>query len=321
MLNYLTVPIDNQLFDQAKQYAVARGASLGTIIGNYLTQMATAPVNTQQAERVLETLTRYSANQLSRKTVMELLGIDYGELILMMAEHQLPLPSLPEPILTEMATQFVKIWQEFTMTRTVLAIPDSGPLISLSVANRLDLLLQLDMPIYVVDHVIHECTKDLSRMGAQTIMDFIRTHPQIIQVAETFVGSAARQEREAGGTLKRRGLGEAAIAEFVANLDDKLAPDQPVLILFEDSDLYRINVFVQGNVHLLSTKAFLIGLEECGIVPSAEEIWQTILLGGRRPSAKLIDQPAPRRNSYWKPLRFNSETVGSAGNLVVAKVS
>ncbi len=56
------------------------------------------------------------------------------------------------------------------MKRTVLVIPDSGPLISLSVANRLDLLLKLDMPIYVVDQVFYECTKDLTKIGAQAIL-------------------------------------------------------------------------------------------------------------------------------------------------------
>jgi len=39
------------------------------------------------------------------------------------------------------------------MKRTVLAIPDSGPLISLGVADRLDLLLDLDIPIYIIDQV------------------------------------------------------------------------------------------------------------------------------------------------------------------------
>ncbi len=131
------------------------------------------------------------------------------------------------------------------------------------------------------------------------ILEFVTSYPEIIHLEETFVGKAAKQERTMG-TTKHRGLGEAAIAEFLANLDDKIARTDPVLVLFEDSDIRRINAFVQGNVHLLSTRALLIGMEECGIIASAEEVWQAILNAGRVPSAKFIDQPSQTVNSYWK---------------------
>ena len=158
------------------------------------------------------------------------------------------------------------------MKHTVLAIPDSGPLISLSVADRLNLLLKLNMPIYVVDQVLYECTGDLTRLGAKTIVDFVTNNPDVLHVEDTFVGKAAKNERDSGVLKKHRGLGEAAIAEFFANIDDKIEPSEPVLILFEDSDIRRINAFIQGNAHLLSTKALLVGMEECNIIESAEAI-------------------------------------------------
>ncbi len=170
------------------------------------------------------------------------------------------------------------------MIRTVLAIPDSGPLISLGVANRLDLLLKLNMPIYVVDQVLYECTNDLSRLGAKAIIDFVENHPKIVHIEETFVGKAAKIERDSGVKKRHRGLGEAAIAEFFANLDDKVDPAYPVLILFEDSDIRRINALIQGNAHLLSTKALIVGLKECKLIESADSIWQSIILGGRKPA-------------------------------------
>jgi hypothetical protein len=75
-----------------------------------------------------------------------------------------------------------------------------------------------------------------------------------------------------------------------------------VLILFEDSDIRRINAFIHGNVHLLSTKALLVGMEECKIIESADAIWQSIILAGRKPSEKMIDQPSPPifGGSSWK---------------------
>lgn len=52
---------------------------------------------------------------------------------------------------------------------------------------------------------------------------------------------------------RQRGLGEAAIAEFYSRIDEFIDPDEPVLVLFEDSDVRRITALVRGNVHLLST--------------------------------------------------------------------
>ncbi|RKZ50702.1 MAG: hypothetical protein DRR16_06605 [Candidatus Parabeggiatoa sp. nov. 3] len=108
------------------------------------------------------------------------------------------------------------------MKRTVLAIPDSGPLISLGIAERLDLLLKLDMPVYIIDHVLYECTNDLTRLGAKSIVDFVKNNPDYVHVEETFVGKVAKQERESGLKKRHRGLGEAAIAEFFAQIDDKI---------------------------------------------------------------------------------------------------
>jgi len=117
------------------------------------------------------------------------------------------------------------------------------------------------------------------------------------------VGKAAKQERESGANKKHRGLGEAAIAEFFAKIDNKINPKDPVLILFEDSDVRRISAFIQGNAHLLSTRGLLVGMEECNLLESAEAIWQSIINGGRMPSDKIIDQPSPYgyEGSFWKP--------------------
>jgi hypothetical protein len=135
----------------------------------------------------------------------------------------------------------------------VLVIPDSGPLISLALGNRLGLLLDLGIPIYIVDEVFQECTQDLSRPGAQSISEFVTHHSDRVHVAQTFVGEMADQVRKKGKS-PGRGLGEAAIAEFFANIDRFIDPQDPVLIVFEDNDMQRINAVVRGNVHLLSTR-------------------------------------------------------------------
>ena len=179
------------------------------------------------------------------------------------------------------------------MRKVALVIPDAGPLISLAVGDHLELLLNLDLPIYVVDQVAWEVLGDRSREDARRVAAFVDDHPDVVTVFETFVGTAAAQARARDPQIRQRGLGEAAVAEFYSRLDEIIDPGEPVLLLFEDSDIRRINALVRGNVHLLSTRALLIGMERRGLISSADDVWGAIHAAGRRPSEAEIDQPAP----------------------------
>jgi hypothetical protein len=189
------------------------------------------------------------------------------------------------------------------MKRVALAIPDAGPLISLGKADRLDLLLLLDVPIYLVDQVVFEVTQDAKHDDAARIEAFIVANPDRVRVVTTFVGTAAARARAESPDQRQRGLGEAAVAEFYTRIDEVVDPDEPILVLFEDSDVRRINALVRGNVHLLSTRGLLKGLESVGLIPSADDVWRAINRAGRHPSGAEIDQPAPAAfsGSTWKP--------------------
>ncbi|MGH6914610.1 MAG: hypothetical protein ACREH3_13000, partial [Geminicoccales bacterium] len=73
------------------------------------------------------------------------------------------------------------------MKRVALVIPDSGPLISLGRAARLDLLLLLDLPIYLVDQVAFEATHSQHHEDAARIGAFIEGNPDRVRVVTTFV--------------------------------------------------------------------------------------------------------------------------------------
>jgi hypothetical protein len=93
----LTINIETNLLHQAKIYAALQGISIID--------------KTPELDRVRTILKRYSEDQLSRKETMALLEVDYGKLIMMMADNHLPLPILPEPEIKEMAATFSKIWR------------------------------------------------------------------------------------------------------------------------------------------------------------------------------------------------------------------
>lgn len=173
----------------------------------------------------------------------------------------------------------------------VLVIPDAGPLISLGKIDRLDILLTLGHPIYVVDQVRYEVTKDKRFADASRIEGFMRDHANVVREFATAVGGAAASRR-AGGEIRQPGQGEAAIAELLSRLDEITRdPDAPVLLLYEDSDVRKSRFVLPSNVHVVSTWSLLLGLQKKGLVLSAQEIWTEIEAAGRSPSAVESDLP------------------------------
>jgi hypothetical protein len=69
------------------------------------------------------------------------------------------------------------------VTRVVLVVPDAGPLISLAKIDGLQILLRLQLPIYLVDQVRFEVTREKSRLvDARRIDEWIAAHPQTVRV-------------------------------------------------------------------------------------------------------------------------------------------
>jgi predicted nucleic acid-binding protein len=66
-----------------------------------------------------------------------------------------------------------------------IIVTDTGPLITLAVADSLDVLLLPDLPVIIPDMVRHEVIQDLSKPGAALVAEWIRNNPHKITVAAT----------------------------------------------------------------------------------------------------------------------------------------
>lgn len=197
------------------------------------------------------------------------------------------------------------------MRRCTVVIPDAGPFNSLWVADRLDLLLKLDMTIVVIDAVYDEVTGDPSYPKDRAVKSFIDDHRPPFVVEPTDVGTDERARRKRGERPKKN-AGELAIADFMSSeggLRRYLAPGDPVALLFEDRDWF---VFRRPpNLHLLTTVGLLRGLERVGVIESADAIIHEMThptKPDRRPRDGRvlldlpdgIDEPA-RVGSRWLP--------------------
>ena len=158
------------------------------------------------------------------------------------------------------------------MKRCIVIIPDAGPFNSLWVADRLELLLALDMRLVVVDAVYDELTSDLSYPKDRAVKAFIDANQPPFIIENTEIGEQEREKRRTGRKLKKN-AGELAIVDLMSS-DDGLrkyvALGDPVALLFEDAGVRVINK--PPNLHLISTVGMLRGLERVGVIPSADAI-------------------------------------------------
>jgi hypothetical protein len=194
--------------------------------------------------------------------------------------------------------------------RCTLIIPDAGPFNSLWVASALPLLLKLDMPIIVLDAVYDELTSDVVNFAKdRDVKAFIDGNQPPFVIEETETGREERTKRRAGGK-PRRNAGNVAIADFMSEgIDKYVSASDPVVVLFEDSDLPMVRFFQKPpNLHLLSTVGMLRGLERVGMITSADAIIHEMTHPSskeRRPRAFKdlplgIDAPA-MVGSEWLP--------------------
>lgn len=158
-----------------------------------------------------------------------------------------------------------------------MLLPDAGPLITLAYAGRLDLLMRPEWPLRLVDMVLYEVTRN-ETPSSEAILEFVTRHrPPVIETA-TFRHFQARLSSE--GAARKTGLGELATQEAIQKLALQ-EPPQPVVLLFEDHKIARTSFFLPEGTLRVSTRAFLIFLEEKGWLASAAEVEQAALRAGR----------------------------------------
>jgi hypothetical protein len=177
--------------------------------------------------------------------------------------------------------------------RIRIFIPDAGPLISLAMGDALDLLLLLsaDVRLILTDVVNYEAThrsEDLD--DAKKLKDFLAFNADRIEIESTFFGKLALEDLERKKTRGQsatlpRDAGEISISSLILGLRT-FNPGDPTLVLMEDSWFEAMIYSLPGNVHLLSTSAWLDGLQDLGLIQSAAEI--RLRIQAKKPSIKFL---------------------------------
>jgi hypothetical protein len=163
-------------------------------------------------------------------------------------------------------------------------VVDTGPLITLAAAQSLDYLLYVDADIVIPDAVLHEATFDAARLGAQDIIDWVKSHRAAIEIAPTKAYQIFDAARASIPNLREPDLGERSAVEVIEE-PDRLKGDQRGVLLCEETALLR-RVLVRDRERIveLSTLDFLRILESEQRIQSAEQIFELAAKAGRFPS-------------------------------------
>lgn len=164
------------------------------------------------------------------------------------------------------------------MAANIVLLPDAGPLITLAYADALDLLFKPGWPIVLVDMVLHEVTRNQT-----PISEKLAQWAAAGQVSRRATRSFQHyQQRLAANPAAARttNLGELAIQETMNDfaLDQ---PQQRGVFLFEDHKIARASFLLPDNCRKISTRAYLLFLEQQGWLESAADIERRAIQAGR----------------------------------------
>ena len=164
------------------------------------------------------------------------------------------------------------------MAANVALLPDAGPLITLAYADALDLLFKPGWPIVLVDMVLHEVTRNQTPTS-EKLAQWAATGPVPVRTTRTF--QHYRQTLATNpAAVRTANLGELAIQETM----NDFALDQPLqtgVFLFEDHKIARASFLLPDNCRKISTRAYLLFLEQQGWLESAADIERRAIQAGR----------------------------------------
>ena len=161
--------------------------------------------------------------------------------------------------------------------KDIALLPDAGPLITLAYADALDVLFKPGWSVMLVDMALHEVTRNQTPTSAR-LAEWSASARVPVLPTKTF--EHFRKSATETPVSSSRNFGELAIQETM-NEFAFMVPPKTGVFLFEDHKIARASFMVPDNCRKVSTRAFLIFLEQKGLIESATEIERRAIQAGR----------------------------------------
>jgi hypothetical protein len=189
--------------------------------------------------------------------------------------------------------------------RVSLYVLDTGPLITLAAADGLDYLLYPNVAVVIPDAVFYEATRDSAKLGAQSIIDWVKEHHSQVEIAVTNAYLNFDSARQVNPGAYEPNLGERAAVEVIEE-PARLKDDEKAVLLCEETAVTRrIVVRERAKIIELTTMDFLTLLEEERRIQSADAVFDRALAAGRAPSKieKFADHAPAIRDAVRETLQ------------------
>lgn len=169
-----------------------------------------------------------------------------------------------------------------TQRRLGLIVTDASRLITLGAAHALSCLLMPGVQVLIPDMVYAEATRDMARLGAGEVVEWLQANRGPVQIAPTTVYAEFEALLTINPQTRSENRGERAALE-VLGYETARDPGLQAMLLFEDTDI-RSRQFVRllpERVSAISTGDFLHELEAAGGIQSADHILDEAAARGR----------------------------------------
>jgi hypothetical protein len=195
------------------------------------------------------------------------------------------------------------------MSRISLYVLDTGPLITLAAADSLDYLVYPDVTVVIPDAVFYEATRDIAKLGAKSIVDWVKANHARIEIAVTNAYLNFEAAREVNPGAWEPNLGERAAVEVIEEPARLQGDEKAVLLCEETAVTRRIVVRERARIVELTTMDFLRLLEEEKRIQSADAVFDRALAACRTPSRveKFSDHDPSVRDAVRETLRAAHE--------------
>ena len=161
----------------------------------------------------------------------------------------------------------------------VVLLPDAGPLITLAYADALDVLFKPGWRVALVDMVLHEVTRNQTPTSDK-LAKWVKRHQLIVLATQTCAQYGQEMTQPGVSPQRKANLGELAVQETI-NQFALQQPPQTAVFLFEDHRIAKASFFLPEPCQKISTRAFLMFLEQKAWIASASAIERQAIQAGR----------------------------------------
>jgi hypothetical protein len=172
-----------------------------------------------------------------------------------------------------------------------ILVMDTGPLITLAVADSLDYLLLPGLPIIVPDAVYFEATRKSTAIGAADIIEWTQTNADKVSIVPTHVFETEFAMIESGN-MRVPDLGERAALEVI-RYTPFVSEHEVAILLTEDDEVIRGRFISKDERHrivVVTTRDLLESLEDSQLINSADAVYDLAKAGGRIASKNLTEK-------------------------------